>query len=250
MFRIIIICSLFAAFVVIFGYPACQKYLSGGILIERGEEYSQEITPPAITFCPRNLQTKLGWKHDANLTESILSSGPCKDFKKAKEVINCIEKDAYTLGDALAEAHINMGMVDLSTANLWQERLDYFFVGKCFTLKVSKGSIGFSYLRSLQISFNTSLEYYFMMHDPDFFVSTSNPKTIPRILLSLDENFGWKLIYIDVTQHIKLNRKSHPCEETQGYSLRKCVKKSIATSIGCQTPWDSFVGFDRCKTAR
>ena len=86
--RIIIICSLFAAFVVIFGYPAWQKYLSGGIFIERGEEYSEEISPPAITFCPKNPQTKLGWKHenpDMNPT-SILLNGPCKAFKMQKKL--------------------------------------------------------------------------------------------------------------------------------------------------------------------
>ena len=102
-FRTFLIFSLFVVFVAIFGYPAYQKFVSCGILIDQDQEYSKEITPPALTLCPRNPQTKLGWRTNITLlrNQSFISDGPCADLTSVDDFVKCIEDNAYTIDEAL-----------------------------------------------------------------------------------------------------------------------------------------------------
>ena len=71
-FRTVVVVSLFIIFIVFFGYPAYKRYQAVGVLVEEDEEHVDLITPPAITVCPRNPQSrfKLGWK-DSSMQFSV-----------------------------------------------------------------------------------------------------------------------------------------------------------------------------------
>jgi hypothetical protein len=133
---------------------------------------------------------------------------------------------------------------DLMNDSVWEETIGYFFLGKCHTLRLTDGSIGFSLDTALKISFNSSLGYYVMLIDPNFYLMTSNPRTIPRILLSLKKNSGEKFLYLDVVEHINLNRKDNPCQASSEYSFTNCIKTRCAEKIGCRKKWDKTLKSD------
>ena len=58
-FRIIIILLLFFIFLALFGYPAYKRYESEGVMVEENDEHFSDITPPAVTLCPRKPENDL-----------------------------------------------------------------------------------------------------------------------------------------------------------------------------------------------
>jgi len=84
--RKLIIVVFFTVFMIIFGYPACQRFMLGGVIIEQDQEYSEEIIPPAVRICPQNTNTKQGWKSSSRLVYILIS------LKKLKNVLKMIER--------------------------------------------------------------------------------------------------------------------------------------------------------------
>ena len=249
-FKVPIILILFTLFIIIFGYPAFKKFVSGGIVIEQGKKYMKEMESPAITICMIHPETKFGWREfDFNPKESVLINGPCNVSDDLKSLISCIETNTFAKNETIKSA-VNGKMVDLKNTYLWVELLDFFPLGRCHSIKPPSGTIGFSQMNPLKMSFNSSLEYRVTIHDPDFYVMTSNPQTFPRIMFKMDQNFGQKWMYLEVTKHIKLNTKNQPCKENKGYSFKKCIKIFVATKIGCKSKWDNFSNLPECKTTK
>merc|ERR1719320_816593 len=90
--------SLFVIFLAVFGYPAFMRFKSRGILIESYEENVNIITPPTITVCPKNPDSKSGWK--ANLTKSptifnFIETSPCQKSESVEKLEACIESNVY-----------------------------------------------------------------------------------------------------------------------------------------------------------
>ena len=132
----------------------------------------------------------------------------------------------------------------------WKAYYSFSLLGRCFVLKPAAGTIGSSQLGALSIALNKSLEYMILMHDPDFMMMTSNPKVVPRLSFSIDENFGGKTVYIEATIHIKMNREDSPCTEKDEYSFHDCVRQSVAYKIGCNSLWGSFPGLKKCSSVK
>ena len=123
--------------------------------------------------------------------QTFISFGPCADLTSIDELVECMEDNAYMIDEVLdTQEDKESEMVDLIKPDAWQESISNSILGKCFTLKAEKGAIGFNQKTALYFHFSSSLEYYLMLHDQDFYLFTSNPKTFPRVLLSLDKRFG------------------------------------------------------------
>ena len=65
-----------------------------------------------------------------------------------------------------------------------------------------------------------------VLHDPDFFVTSTNPATVPRYVIGTSRPYYYQ-IYIEVTEVQLLNLPNHPCEESQTYSYNKCVRNYV-----------------------
>ena len=208
-------------------------------MIDRKQMYSKEIDSPAIVVCPRNQISKNGWKGEdiSQNDPSLVMIGRCTDEMTGDDLMNCIDDHTFSLIEAIVSARAS-NMINILNDSAWDASIGYIMFGKCYTLQLTAGSIGFSVESSLELEFNSSLDYFVFIGDPNFFVITSNPRTIPRILFSLNKDYGKKLVYIDVIQHIKLNRKDNPCQESLEYSFTKCMKTNTATKIGCRQKWD------------
>ena len=187
-FKLPIILILFTLFIIIFGYPAFKKFISGGIVIEQEKKYMKEMESPAITICMIHPDTKFGWReHYFNPKESVLLNGPCNVSDDLNTLIKCIETNTYAKDEAINKA-FNGKMVDLKNLN-WADKLDFFPLGRCHSIKPPPGSLGFSQMNPLKISFNSSFEYRVMIHDPDYFVMTRNPQTFPRVMFKMNQKF-------------------------------------------------------------
>ena len=59
-------------------------------------------------------------------------------------------------------------------------------------------------------------------------------------------------LFISITKHNDLNRKSNPCKEDREYDFRQCVRNSLAKKIGCKLPWDrwSLEEFEVCSKVK
>ena len=240
--------SLFFIFLAVFGYPAFLRFNSRGILVESHEENVDIMTPPTITVCPRNpdSQSKSGWK--ANLTKlptdfSVIENSPCQNSESIERLEECIESHVYRKEEIFE--NLNFNAVNLTS---WEDYYSFVLLGKCFVLKPGAGTIGFSQPTALSIALNNSLEYMILMHDPGFLVVTSNPTVVPRLVFSIDENYGEKTVYMEATKHVKMNRDDNPCEEEAGYSFHDCFRQYIADKVGCNSLWGSFPWLQKCSS--
>ena len=88
--RIIIIFVLFGMFLKFFGFVSFQKYLQGGIMIDRKQKYPEELDAPSLMVCGINANNGIGWKnftvHDMYLRTF------CENAKDSEEFLDCIEK--------------------------------------------------------------------------------------------------------------------------------------------------------------
>ena len=83
-----------------------------------------------------------------------------------------------------------------------------------------------------------SMSYYIYVHDPALFLHSYIPQTFPGIRYKKDfTNYG-ALLFLSVTEHIDLDRKSSPCNDDPDFNFQLCVRKSLARKIGCKLPWD------------
>ena len=225
-----------------------MRFKSRGILIESHEENVNIMSPPTITVCAKNpdSKSKSGWK--ANLTKSptifnFIETSPCQKSESVEKLEACIESNVYQKEEIFESLILNA--VNLSA---WDGYYSVVTLGKCFVLKAAAGTIGFSQLDALSIALNKSLEYMIIINDPDFMLMTSNPTVVPRLVFNIDENYGEKTVYIEATKHLKMNRDESPCAEEAGYSFHDCVRQYIADKVGCNSLWGSFPGLPKCSS--
>ena len=63
---------------------------------------------------------------------------------------------------------------------------------------------------------------------------TTNPATIPGVTLDLKPSQGLQFMYIEVIQHVNMDRPRQPCALQEDYSFTTCVKNSVARKVGCR----------------
>ena len=146
--------------------------------------FSESIDSPAIAVCPRNPNTGKGWKENkSNEFLYYISFGPCKNEMTGENISKCIDNHTYSLGEVVKQTRVKEKI--LLDTEVWVELVDFLTLGKCFMLSIPTESLGFTMSEALIIDFNNTLDYYAMIVDPSFFLMTSNPRTMPRILLEI-----------------------------------------------------------------
>ena len=89
----------------------------------------------------------------------------------------------------------------------------------------------------MKISLNASLPYRIWLHDPDFFLVTWNPSSVPAVEITLDldtATTGFQYIGVEELRH--LDREGAPCTDYQeeGASFSDCVVTKMVESVGCK----------------
>ena len=134
---------------------------------------------------------KTGWKHgwkddseDYVPLEKIVKTF-CNKSENINDTLKCINDKTFNLSEVVMNTQI--GHVNLTGQDLWRQDISLFYYGKSFTL-IRPYEIGTNWYHSLNISFNKTQEYVVWIHDPHFFLTSTNPLTIPHILLHLQGN--------------------------------------------------------------
>ena len=90
-----------------------------------------------------------------------------------------------------------------------------------------------------------------MIHDPNFFVLSSSPDTIPRFFVNMDDARSQRVIFKAVYTE-KMNKPKYPCISDKSYSFTICVANSVSAKVGCKLELDSLSSeeFPNCTTVR
>ena len=114
------------------------------------------------------------------------------------------------------------------------------FAGKSYSININPaGKNGYGFKIYLKPGQNYSL----FIHDPNFYVSSLNPETIPGIFLNIDDKKS-QIIYLKTTYHHLMDKTNQPCESSESYMFTACIKNSISRTIGCRLEWDSWSSTD------
>ena len=237
---------LFILFIFFFGFPSWEKFQAKEVMSNKRKVNPTESITPAVTICALDKKTRQGWKYsnvkkgmgngknEGNKKDDITLSKYKLDILsyhcEGNELLtDCINNETFNLTETVKNA--NMGdYQDIFNTTYWIDELSYFGLGKCHTLNNSV-SLGSSHF---QFFLNRSLNYAVVIHDPNYFMLTANPSTMPYLYLDMDASQGNKLVYIEAVEYININRPDQPCNDQEHYSFTACVKTSVSATIGCR----------------
>ena len=229
---------LLSIFVIYFGHPSYVKYQDKKTLISEETVMFDSNNLPAVNIIAKIPNIPDGWKTKRDrLTETGMTipwdeyvEHFCNVSNSLTDVVSCIKENTFELNDMI-DNHSS-----LANQNFWTSDISVFHSGKVFTLNTSY-ELGSDLSHSLQLDLNENLHYSIWINDPKFFITTVNPRTIPHILLSIDDAKS-VIIYIDTVYHKKLDRPGHHCEASESHDFSICIKTSLSIMIGCRLEWD------------
>ena len=242
--KIIFIGLLLVTFIVFFGYPSYVKYMAKKTIILDSEVPYKVENPPSITIAsvkPSNSSWSRGWKDtsdSASLVGKIVET-LCNHSKDFHKTVSCIEEKSFNFSEVIVGAH-NRNR-DLKKAKLWKKDIFHFHYGATYTLN-SSYSMDTKWFNSLNITLNPDLNYYMWVHDPHYFLPSSNPDLIPMVQLKLN-TVEQLWLYIRPVYHHKLNKPGKPCEKSEQYSYTACIKNSVSKGR-FQNNWLTLTSLD------
>lgn len=128
----------------------------------------------------------------------------------------------------------------------WTSYVSFMFNGRCLTasspaiLESGKG---------LKVNLNTSIvpDYEIFLHDPNFFLRSFNPKSVPSIENSLKIfnatlTSGMYQQFVHVEEYKLLNRDKSPCIDyhQRSSSFTRCVANYVYNASTCKVIKDLF----------
>ena len=132
--------------------------------------------PPAITVVGWKTNVDKGWKDDfyeQNLNRS------CNIFQNFPQLIKCINEKTLNLTDILVKVfNGDESKQDITDSISWSEDLGNFDLGKAFTLNNSF-QVGIDTTR-FEIHLKKSFNYTIWVHDPNYYMYSLNPDTVPK----------------------------------------------------------------------
>ena len=202
----LVLASIFLFF---FGIPAIKQFQAKEVmLVKTMRESGGKIAAPSISINARNLKTKRGWKGDDN-TESEKYLKSCLLSNQSE---TCIEDGTYNQGDVFNNVFLGLTrrFSLLNSTNLW--RKDYIRTkdGSYFTFDFPFQVGPNLWNDRLIFELSYDLEYRIFIHDPKYFVITSNDAYFPVIKLSTNPNTTQSFFFnFDLTEVIitSKNRK-------------------------------------------
>ena len=244
---------LLVLFMVFFGIPSIQKYQNKETIFLSSKKLTNGIEAPAVTIIALNNNTSYGWKTKSNQTSSVMGRytytfllDHCKEINQT-DLEACISEDSLGLTDFLTTATFQMIETSYGELNKssWTEDMDSTANGRIFTWN-PKRLITPDWADVMFLSVYRRFRFYVWVHDTKFSFVSSNPLGTTSAFFEINgnsqPNFYQEVILV---QHKKLNLDHRPCEEAEDYSFIRCVKGSIAETVGCTMPWDKVSQRDR-----
>jgi hypothetical protein len=238
--KLLIQIALMAAFLALFGIPSVTSYLEQQVLTVTSQKFPGEVVPPTITVLAFDSSAG-GWNQNVPPTSSYEALKiVCGD---AEDIILCIKQNSHSLDHALfAELGYNQNHSLMST-DLWIEDFTEPWYGRSYTLKYQepRGTDWRTDAINLHVNVSDKLTRRIFFHDPDYFLISVNPLSLPINLQTIKNSTTGRLYFsIALTEHEELSTPQDPCKEEPTYSFQGCIKESLSREAGCRMHWDTI----------
>ena len=225
---------LLAVFWKYFGLKSLQRFQDQKVLVTSYEESQVDLPAPAVTICPQNSSTKMGWLHPEKITEQTDIVGQV--CRGRQQIHDCVEAETINLTSTVRGVSRGFSGEEIAGVQGWSSDFTRQDTGMCFTYThpFNMGTIMKN--ESLAIYWAFDLSCMIFVHDPSFFLLNYNP-ALPLNSIQIVENT--QVFYrMVVVQHINLDVASKPCQSDPTYSFTACIKNILSKEVGCRLYWD------------
>ena len=195
------ICLLLIIFLYMFGYPSWKKYQRERTVVSEKFRSVEKIEAPAITICPRNNITSMGWKGGIPKGSKTEWLAPyCGNNQSFENISKCIQENTYGINEVIEVAPGKPSPWNISD---WKGQMDITRFGFCYSFN-SSVLVGAHQKESFAISLlNKAIYHDFVLHDSHFFMLNANPLTFPKLKITASGN-GEIFFFINVIEHTKV----------------------------------------------
>ena len=177
--------TLASIFLFFFGIPAIKQYLAKEVMVVKTmRDSGGKISAPSISINARNPKNKRGWKVDD--TWKYLE----RCLRRNQSADTCIENETYNQREVFNNVFLGYTrMLSLmNSTNLWRKDFTRTDQGTFFTFNFTLHVGPDLWTDRLIFELSYNLEYRIFIHDPNYFVITSNDAYFPIIKLSINPN--------------------------------------------------------------
>jgi hypothetical protein len=153
--------------------------------------------------------------------------------------VKCINDKTFKHSDIIQRAIV--GNSNVTNDLFWAEEMTTFNAGKSYSLNNTAAQEEDDF--NLNIFLKSGQNYSVYIHDPKYYLWTTNPEAIPHILLNMYDSKS-QIVSIKAIYQQKMDKPKQQCEPSESYSFTACVKNSISKKIGCRLEWDSWSSKD------
>ena len=237
--KLIFVTTLAIIFLKFFGHPSYIKYQKEGTVFTETKVRNDQTKPPAITIFTWSGVIFNGWKNASYVTYSLNSENFCNVSDTFDKFVWCINEKTFKRDDVILWA--NDGNNNILNESFWAEEITTFYAGKSYSLQY----IAFQSEDKFDVHFGLKKgqNYSIIIHDPNYYLFTVNPETIPNIILTMDDSKS-QIVSLKAIYHQIMNKPEQPCESSESYSFTACIKNSITRRVGCRLEWDSWSSTD------
>ena len=212
--KLVFIASLFLVFLVYFGAPSYKSFQQKDTVFIEQEVPFDQRRPIQITVYAWREWLYVGWKTHQGGRLNITHL--CNSTEEYDKLIGCINNLTYSQEDVIIQytAYHKNTEVAVSNTTVLTQGITIFHPGKYHSIQTyySEDNEDGEYV--FVIDFKYGLNYSIFIHDPDFYVFTVNPDTIPRSLISMDDSLD-RYSYIKATYHKKMNKPDSLCRSSK-----------------------------------
>ena len=129
-----------------------------------------------------------GWLENTTSWDAITQL--CNSTEEYDKLVECINNETHSQEDVVLgyAAYHHEKRVDVDNRTVLTQGITTLFSGKYHSFQAYHTEDNEDGEYSFAIDFKSGLNYSIFLHDPDFYVFTLNPDTIPRILISMDDS--------------------------------------------------------------
>ena len=252
--KIVFMLSLFLIFFKYFGYPSYIRFHKKDTVFSENQVPVDPTRPVMVTIIAWKYEFGVGWKEQPNGYTNL--GDICNPTDTYENLIECVNKKTFRHEDIITRSAIGNSYfgdeIDVTNISSWTQGITTFIMGKFHSVKIFPTIFNKEHSQQ-EWRFNIYLKhdqkYFIIIHDPDFFVLSTSPASIPKIYLNMDDSRSHYVI-IKAVYTSKINKPKYPCIPDKSYSFTRCVADSVNAKVGCRIELDSLSSEDtpNCTT--
>lgn len=175
--KVLIQIGLIVFFVIFFGGPSLQLFLKKQVLTVTSKKFGSKVAPPAITVVAYST-SKGGWNQEVQSTGIEALIAVCGT---STEMEACVRSNSRGQEGII---FVDLGkklQLPLVGNDLWREDFTASWYGRSYTLIYPEpiGTDGLVDSFFLHVNTSDGLSRRIFIHDPDYFILSVNPLSLP-----------------------------------------------------------------------